>query len=179
MAEAVGSLLVSRILQTSSTFNNATEGSDNWNRPTGFGSNSLDNNSNNSNNYGNNNPSSSTNGAMIGGRGVGDDGTGRQAYEFVAFLLWYLFLVLCCLLPTCCAYRRRRLMEARLVQQQANFDQIHQQNVFILSNLHLRQGGMIGGVRLDMDSEEARAERTKRITAALKSTTFVSRKRSE
>jgi hypothetical protein len=109
----------------------------------------------------------------MGGRSVDDDG--RQAYEFVAFLLWYLFLVLCCLLPTCCAYRRRRSMEARLVQQQANFDQIHQQNVFILSNLHLRQGGgMMGGVRLDLESEEARAERTKRITAALKFTTFVS-----
>ena len=64
-------------------------------------------------------------------------------------------------------------MEARLAQQQANFDQIHQQNVFILSNLHMRHGAM-GGVRLDLDSEEARAERTKRIMAALKPTTFVS-----
>lgn len=56
-------------------------------------------------------------------------------------------------------------MEARITQQQASFDQLHQQNVFILSNLHLRA---------DMDGEEARAERTKRITDALKITTFVS-----
>jgi hypothetical protein len=89
----------------------------------------------------------------------------QDAYEFVAFLLWYLFLVVCCVLPTCCAYRRRRLMEARIAQQQASFDQLHQQNVFILSNLHMRP---------DMDGEEARAERTKRITEALKITTFVS-----
>ena len=94
-----------------------------------------------------------------------DNSHGRDAYEFVAFLLWYLFLVVCCVLPTCCAYRRRRLMEARIAQQQANFDQLHQQNVFILSNLHLRP---------DLDGEEAREERTKRITEALKVTTFVS-----
>ena len=114
-----------------------------------------------------------------GGGEASNNHSGREAYEFVAFLLWYLFLVLCCVLPTCCAYRRRRLMEARLAQQQANFDQIHQQNVFILSNLHLRQaGGAMGGagLRLDLDSDEARAERTKRITAALKPTTFVSHK---
>mmetsp|Transcript_109179 Transcript_109179/g.163303 ORF Transcript_109179/g.163303 Transcript_109179/m.163303 type:complete len:365 (-) Transcript_109179:128-1222(-) len=91
---------------------------------------------------------------------------GRDAYEFVAFLLWYLFLVVCCVLPTCCAYRRRRLMEARIAQQQASFDQLHQQNVFILSNLHLRP---------DLDGEEARTIRTKRITDALKATTFTVR----
>jgi hypothetical protein len=56
-------------------------------------------------------------------------------------------------------------MEARIAQQQASFDQLHQQNVFILSNLHLRP---------EMDAEEARVERTKRITEALKVTTFVS-----
>jgi hypothetical protein len=90
---------------------------------------------------------------------------GRDAYEFVAFLLWYLFLVVCCVLPTCCAYRRRRLMEARIAQQQASFDQLHQQNFFILSNLHLRP---------DLDGEEAKTIRTKRITDAVKATTFVS-----
>ena len=89
----------------------------------------------------------------------------REAYEFVAFLLWYLFLVVCCVLPTCCAYRRRRLMEARIAQQQANFDHLHQQNILILSNLRFRP---------DMNGEEARAERTKRITEALQLTTFVS-----
>jgi len=28
--------------------------------------------------------------------------------EFVAFICWYLFLILCCVVPTICAYRRRR-----------------------------------------------------------------------
>ena len=97
------------------------------------------------------------------------DDDNEDAYEFVAFLLWYLFLVLCCVLPTCCAYRRRRLMEARIQQQQANYDQIQQHNLLILSNLHVRHSS-----RFDLDSEEARIERTKRITAALKPTTFVS-----
>ena len=88
----------------------------------------------------------------------------QDAYEFVAFLLWYLFLVICCVLPTCCAYRRRRLMEARIAQHQASFNHLHQQNMFILSNLHLRP---------DLDGEEAKAERTRRITEAIKATTFV------
>mmetsp|Transcript_1564 Transcript_1564/g.1966 ORF Transcript_1564/g.1966 Transcript_1564/m.1966 type:complete len:329 (+) Transcript_1564:154-1140(+) len=38
----------------------------------------------------------------------------RDVYEFVAFLAWYMFLVLCCVIPTVCAYRRRRLNEFRL-----------------------------------------------------------------
>jgi len=54
-------------------------------------------------------------------------------------------------------------MEARIAQQQANFDHLHQQNILILSNLRLRP---------DMNGEEARAERTKRITEALQLTTF-------
>jgi hypothetical protein len=111
----------------------------------------------------NNNDETTNNTSMQGESPAGE--SGRDAYEFVAFLLWYLFLVVCCVLPTCCAYRRRRLMEARIAQQQVSFDQLHQQNVFILSNLHLRP---------EMDAEEARVERTKRITEALKVTTFVS-----
>lgn len=99
------------------------------------------------------------------------ESSGRNAYEFVAFLLWYLFLVMCCVVPTCCAYRRRRLMETRIAQQQAAFDQVQQHNVYILSNLHFRRGGRGG---MDLESDEAEAERTKRITEALKSTTFVS-----
>lgn len=42
----------------------------------------------------------------------------QDPYEFIAFLLWYIFLVLCCILPTCCAYRRRRLLEQRILEQQ-------------------------------------------------------------
>jgi len=41
----------------------------------------------------------------------------REVYEFVAFLAWYVFLVMCCVVPTACAYRRRRANEARLRQQ--------------------------------------------------------------
>jgi len=64
---------------------------------------------------------------------------GRDAYEFVAFLLWYLFLVLCCVVPTCCAYRRRRLVEARIAHQQASVNRIERQNLFILSSLRHSQ----------------------------------------
>ena len=66
-------------------------------------------------------------------------GGGRQAYEFFAFLLWYLLLVLCCLIPTCCAYRRRRQLEARLSEQQDNYDNLQQQNLVFLNNLTQRQ----------------------------------------
>lgn len=95
------------------------------------------------------------------------DDDGRDTYEFVAFLLWYLFLVICCVLPTCFAYRRRRIVEARMAQQQANFDRLRQQNVILLSNLSPDQMYFI-------DNEEVKAERTRRITAELESTTFVS-----
>jgi len=95
--------------------------------------------------------------------GAAHNDDAQDAYEFVAFLLWYLFLVVCCVLPTCCAYRRRRLMEARIAQHQASFNHLHQQNMLILSNLHLRP---------DLDGEEAKAERTRRIREELKATTF-------
>ena len=90
---------------------------------------------------------------------------GRDTYEFVAFLLWYLFLVVCCVLPTCCAYRRRRILEARMAEQQAHYDFLREQNIFILSNLQLRP---------ETETEEIKEERTRRITEALQSTTFVS-----
>jgi hypothetical protein len=108
----------------------------------------------------------------------GDPASERRAYDFMAFLLWYLFLVLCCVVPTCCAYRRRRLLENRIAQ--SSFEQMQQQNVFILSNLHLHHhhhhhgGGSAGGMLLDLDSDQAKAERTRRIAEELKATTFVS-----
>ena len=40
-----------------------------------------------------------------------------DAYEFTAFALWYLCLVLCCVVPTYCAYRRRA-RAARLEMEQ-------------------------------------------------------------
>jgi hypothetical protein len=90
---------------------------------------------------------------------------GRDAYEFVAFLLWYLFLVLCCVIPTCCAYRRRRMVEARLAQQQASVSRIERQNIYILSSL--TQHGQ-------QNSERIREERRTKITEKLKDTTMVS-----
>ena len=56
----------------------------------------------------------------------------RGAYEFIAFLLWYIFLVLCCVVPTCCAYRRRRLLEQHIQQQQANVSRLERSNMYIL-----------------------------------------------
>lgn len=90
-------------------------------------------------------------------------GNGRDAYEFVAFLLWYLFLVLCCVIPTCCAYRRRRLVEARIAQQQASVNRIERQNLFILSSLRQSQ----------QNTERIREQRGTKITEKLKETTMV------
>jgi hypothetical protein len=39
-----------------------------------------------------------------------------KAYEIIAFLLWYIFLVLCCVVPTCCVYRRCRANTATAQQ---------------------------------------------------------------
>jgi hypothetical protein len=89
---------------------------------------------------------------------------GRDAYEFVAFLLWYLFLVLCCVIPTCCAYRRRRLVEARIAEQQASVSRIERQNLFILSSLR----------HSPHNSEQIRELRSTKITEQLKETTMVS-----
>lgn len=88
---------------------------------------------------------------------------GRDAYEFVAFLLWYLFLVLCCVIPTCCAYRRRRLVEARIQQQQDSVNRIERQNMFILSSLRQTQE----------NTERLRELRGEKLTEHLKETTMV------
>lgn len=34
-----------------------------------------------------------------------------DVFEFLGFVAWYLFLVVCCIVPTACAYRRRRMQE--------------------------------------------------------------------
>uniref|UniRef100_A0A7S3KZG3 RING-type domain-containing protein n=2 Tax=Amphora coffeiformis TaxID=265554 RepID=A0A7S3KZG3_9STRA len=91
-----------------------------------------------------------------------DDPTERDAYELVAFLLWYIFLVLCCVVPTCCAYRRRRLVEQRMSQQQENFARMQESNFFFLSSLTTRR-----------DGEAVQAERSRILTEALKDTTMV------
>lgn len=87
-------------------------------------------------------------------------GETRDSVEFVAFLLWYLFLIFCCVLPTCCAYRRRRMM-ARLQREEDEWENRFQ----LLGNL--------AGQHC-VNDEEVRLERTKRITEALKATNFVS-----
>lgn len=82
--------------------------------------------------------------------------------ELVAFLLWYVFLVLCCVVPTCCAYRRRRLVEQRMTQQQENFARMQESNFFFLSNLTRTR-----------DGESAQVERARVLTEILKNTTMV------
>jgi len=115
--------------------------------------------------------------------------SGRGAYEFVAFILWYLFLVICCIVPTCCAYRRRRVIEARFSQQQAQARhtvltmeqlQLLQQQAgsssgfYVFSN-HLlqRQDMMLRSSSQDIfEGDVAKAERTRRLQESLEATTF-------
>ena len=82
--------------------------------------------------------------------------------ELVAFLLWYIFLVLCCVVPTCCAYRRRRIVEQRMNQQQADLARMQESNFFFLSSLTTRR-----------DGEAVQAERSRVLSDALKDTTMV------
>jgi Ring finger domain len=114
--------------------------------------------------------------------GSGDSGS-RGAYEFVAFILWYLFLVLCCIVPTCCAYRRRRVLEARYgpdgqagitleqLQQLQQAQQL-QNGVYLLPTLQQRQDLFRSAQDL-MESDVAKAERTRRLEESLKASTFV------
>lgn len=120
----------------------------------------------------------------------------RGAYEFVAFILWYLFLVVCCIVPTCCAYRRRRMLQGRYnggnssldpptitleqLQQLQQLQQVQQQmqngsgggGVFLLPSLQQQQHLFRSAQDL-MESDTAKAERTKRLETSLEQTTFV------
>mmetsp|Transcript_18861 Transcript_18861/g.46736 ORF Transcript_18861/g.46736 Transcript_18861/m.46736 type:complete len:404 (-) Transcript_18861:339-1550(-) len=98
----------------------------------------------------------------------------RNSVEFIAFLLWYSFLVFCCVLPTCCAYRRRQML-MQLQREEAEFEQRY---FFGGGQFGVAGGGTGNGANqlgngTGMDEEEARAERTRRITTALKATSFV------
>jgi len=100
---------------------------------------------------------------------------GQDTYEFVAFVLWYLFLVLCCVVPTCCAYRRRRLVEARLAQHQYDLQRLHHQQ----QQQHYAMAGGSSFFILDQlssarrNSENVRRLRTEKIGENLKETTLV------
>lgn len=41
-----------------------------------------------------------------------------DVFEFLGFVAWYLFLVICCIVPTACAYRRRRMAHANRIRRQ-------------------------------------------------------------
>ena len=94
-----------------------------------------------------------------------DMASDSDRFEFIAFLLWYLFLVFCCVVPTCCAYRRRRQAELRLTaQQQANLNQrLQHSNMYILSNMQ----------RHANNSERIQQERKRLLGEELKATTMV------
>ena len=87
-------------------------------------------------------------------------------YEFVAFLLWYIFLVLCCVVPTCCAYHRRRMMEQRLALHRNTMRQ-NSNSLFFLSNLQQQSANR------PRNSEQAQHERLGILREELKGTTMV------
>lgn len=92
---------------------------------------------------------------------------GNDAYEFVAFLLWYIFLVLCCIVPTCFAYRRRRLLEARIQQQQENMNRLQQSDIIVFSNFQQHQQ------QYWPNEEVLQSARAQAITKVLLKTTMV------
>jgi len=90
-------------------------------------------------------------------------GGGRDTYEFIAFLLWYSALVLCCIVPTYCGYRRRRQNDVRMAQQEQNINRWQTQAANMYAVAGLRQ-----------DSEQIQAHRTAHLEKELKLTTMVS-----
>jgi hypothetical protein len=95
---------------------------------------------------------------------------GQGTYDFLAFIIWYMFLVLCCIIPTCCAYRRRRVVEARLTEEQARMamqrmEMQQQQPSFILFD-QLHAGGRFS-------SERLQTVRTEKLREELKETSMV------
>lgn len=86
---------------------------------------------------------------------------GREPLEFLAFAIGYAVLVVCCLVPTCIAYRRRRRMERRLVEQQAQLQRrLQESNLVFLRNMR-------------PDAMSLERMRTEDITAQLDETTMV------
>jgi hypothetical protein len=101
-------------------------------------------------------------------------GNAQDTYEFVAFLLWYLFLVLCCIVPTCCAYRRRRLVERRLAQHHFDLQRLQQQQLNGHPNFLLLDQISSSNPQLRRNNEEYRRIRKEKISESLQATTVVS-----
>lgn len=108
---------------------------------------------------------------------MGDTGgNGQDTYEFVAFLLWYLFLVLCCIVPTCCAYRRRRMVESRLAQHHFDLQRLQQQQLSGHPNFLLLDQISSSNPHSRRNNEEYRRLRKEKIGETLQATTLVSLK---
>ena len=103
--------------------------------------------------------------STYGDKNNANDGT-NDGYEFVAFLLWYIFLVLCCVVPTCCAYHRRRSMEQQLSLHRNTMRQ-NSNSLFFLSTLQ-QQNAL-----RPRNSELVQQERLGILREELKGTTMV------
>lgn len=120
---------------------------------------------------------------QVSGNATGDstdgnsDNSGKNeqdTYEFVAFLLWYLFLVLCCVIPTCCAYRRRRILESRLAQHQFDLQQRQQHQFNGHPNFLLLDQISSSASQARRNSEQYRMVRKEKIGQTLDTTSLVS-----
>ena len=86
-----------------------------------------------------------------------------SVYNFIAFLAWYIFLVLCCVVPTACAYRRRQ----RIASQRNRQEYLERMAA---------QGPLSAGSQANRDiveTDEARKERVQNLVEHLKGTTMV------
>lgn len=63
-----------------------------------------------------------------------------DVFEFLGFVAWYLFLVVCCIVPTACAYRRRRMQDfQRRNHMQQQGQQVYFSNAFNFSQQQVQE----------------------------------------
>jgi hypothetical protein len=62
--------------------------------------------------------------------GTNNNASKPDVFEFLGFVAWYLFLVVCCIVPTACAYRRRRLQDYQRRSQMQGQQQAYFSNAF-------------------------------------------------